>query len=65
MRGFLGLAIHRAHLSGHTATATAHIRVKFNAHARIKPLSVPNGFASCEREPLHDGSIARYKHDRP
>ena len=55
----------RTRLSGQTATANAHVRVHLTAYVRTKPPSVPNAFASREREPLHDTTITRCKHDRP
>ena len=55
----------RTRLSGQTATANAHVRVHLTAYVRTKPPSVPNAFASREREPLHDTTVTRCNHDRP
>ena len=55
----------RARLSGHTITATAHVRVKLTAYVRIKPPSVLNACGSRAHDPLHDTRITRCEHGCP
>ena len=56
---------HRDRLSGHTATANAHVRVYRAAYVRIKPPSVLNACGSRAHELLHDTTITRCEHGWP
>ena len=60
-----GLAIDRAPHNGHSATATAYVRVCLATHVRIEPPNVLNACGSRAHEPLHDTSIIQREHGRP
>ena len=60
-----GLAIDRAPHNGHSATATAYVRVCLATHVWIEPPNVLNACGSRAHEPLHDTQIAHREHGRP
>ena len=64
-RGDRDRSRHRARLSGHTITATAHVRVHRAVYVRIKPPSVLNACGSRAHDPLHDIRITRCEHGCP